>query len=138
MGSDTELDALAREAEVSIHAPTWGATRLQSQVVTARQFQSTLPHGERPTVIVASLMQCVSIHAPTWGATPRCANRLRARQVSIHAPTWGATFITLFRPVPPKVSIHAPTWGATRSGSCNLDSVEFQSTLPHGERHGVR
>ena len=70
MGSDTELDALAREAEVSIHAPTWGATRLQSQVVTARQFQSTLPHGERPAHRDRfGWAVRVSIHAPTWGAT---------------------------------------------------------------------
>ena len=32
------------------------------------------------------------------------------------------------------VSIHAPTWGATTANALSLDYIEFQSTLPHGER----
>ena len=56
--------------EVSIHAPTWGATAVH-------------PGGE---VVVG-----VSIHAPTWGATIQRWERMGTIPVSIHAPTWGAT-----------------------------------------------
>ena len=55
---------------VSIHAPTWGATR-------ALYFCLTL--------------HTVSIHAPTWGATLSIHPYLCSVDVSIHAPTWGAT-----------------------------------------------
>ena len=33
---------------VSIHAPAWGATAEQGTYVSIDEFQSTLPHGERP------------------------------------------------------------------------------------------
>ena len=55
---------------VSIHAPTWGAT----------------PHFRRDIS-----GQGVSIHAPTWGATGYMWAIIACTQVSIHAPTWGAT-----------------------------------------------
>ena len=55
---------------VSIHAPTWGATR--------RDYPSRLNEQ-------------VSIHAPTWGATLDNAFHNAFAIVSIHAPTWGAT-----------------------------------------------
>ena len=55
---------------VSIHAPTWGATRDGcSEVLTST----------------------VSIHAPTWGATLVARAWCPDWYVSIHAPTWGAT-----------------------------------------------
>ena len=34
---------------VSIHAPAWGATYAVNVRHAANAFQSTLPHGERPT-----------------------------------------------------------------------------------------
>ena len=55
---------------VSIHAPTWGATE---QFTTRAKFL------------------LVSIHAPTWGATNVPSANYRTIPVSIHAPTWGAT-----------------------------------------------
>ena len=42
---------------VSIHAPTWGATRQFPQVPSVCWFQSTLPHGERPYTLYKSLLQ---------------------------------------------------------------------------------
>ena len=78
--------------DVSIHAPTWGAT--------------TDAFGYNPRYQV-------SIHAPTWGATRKWANRLIMHNVSIHAPTWGATFFGRGSGHHLAVSIHAPTWGAT-------------------------
>ena len=105
-----------RWAQVSIHAPAWGATRQRRAVIRD---------------------QAVSIHAPAWGATagrghwPTCSSRFnprarvgrdsepmhcaKATTVSIHAPAWGATFSALRRGSRRTVSIHAPAWGATRS-----------------------
>ena len=59
---------------ISIHAPTWGATR---SVARNRRFRG------------------ISIHAPTWGATRSVASNRRFRGISIHAPTWGATLSPL-------------------------------------------
>ena len=56
--------------QVSIHAPTWGATWTSTSVY---KYIS------------------VSIHAPTWGATLCCFIGRVGSRVSIHAPTWGAT-----------------------------------------------
>ena len=55
---------------ISIHAPTWGATRKPGD-------------GDRSGEI--------SIHAPTWGATGENCSLLIDSGISIHAPTWGAT-----------------------------------------------
>ena len=77
---------------VSIHAPTWGATKLSR---------------------AAKLIIHVSIHAPTWGATGGGHLPEQAAGVSIHAPTWGATMSPGCLLMTKIVSIHAPTWGAT-------------------------
>ena len=58
--------------QVSIHAPTWGATSVEVSL------QVLVP---------------VSIHAPTWGATFVCTSLITWTTVSIHAPTWGATYL---------------------------------------------
>ena len=147
---------------VSIHAPTWGATKVRAY--NGFKFE-------------------VSIHAPTWGATQVPTIIYLQSQVSIHAPTWGATvsnaifeFLTTgFNPrahvgrdwassttnnapfgFNPRahvgrdyfesesldfvvlVSIHAPTWGATKCRASH-DAVPglFQSTRPRGARHNL-
>ena len=70
MGGDREeVDSLLA-AEVSIHAPAWGATAF------GKAFASTT---------------IVSIHAPAWGATAEFEQEDADRKVSIHAPAWGAT-----------------------------------------------
>ena len=58
------------QTQISIHAPTWGATH------KARLHADSL---------------CISIHAPTWGATVKSRHAVRKVLISIHAPTWGAT-----------------------------------------------
>ena len=92
VGCDIEVRQLHPVGDISIHAPTWGAT-------IGRSFDQ--------------FKQSISIHAPTWGATqllllnstptrhfnPRTHvgcdeiyDRLWKRiAISIHAPTWGAT-----------------------------------------------
>ena len=101
-------------ADVSIHAPVWGAkTPSLSQTATTK----------------------VSIHAPVWGANLVDSQPCHRHLVSIHAPVWGANGIIAdtesdqcFNPrtrvgceqfVNPSVvlicvSIHAPVWGAKR------------------------
>ena len=70
MGCDHHLDVLNALAEVSIHAPAWGATSWRSD-----------PLGPKH----------VSIHAPAWGATRKRRAAQTRVEVSIHAPAWGAT-----------------------------------------------
>ena len=103
---------------VSIHAPTQGATENYIPAgMIGEQFQSTLPHRERPRPPYScSRYFPVSIHAPTQGATesnthyecsiigfnPRShtgsdsASKFVSdnKIVSIHAPTQGATIHT--------------------------------------------
>ena len=136
MGSDSSAVAIFCPAKVSIHAPTWGATEARRRAEERRRvsihaptwgatsptlsssapsgFQSTLPHGERPTgPTITAATSGVSIHAPTWGATATIAAALSFTRVSIHAPTWGATSYSPMSEKGQLVSIHAPTWGAT-------------------------
>ena len=71
-GSDTHVRKAHQGKLVSIHAPTWGATRIH-----------------KPGISVWG----VSIHAPTWGATASGRVVPVLQGVSIHAPTWGATLV---------------------------------------------
>ena len=59
-------------SDISIHAPTWGATDRHRRHQTACR---------------------ISIHAPTWGATEVHGDERATYAISIHAPTWGATAI---------------------------------------------
>ena len=124
---------------VSIHAPARGATLRPWPTPSARKFQSTLPHGERPpSGANFPAPAAVSIHAPARGATRHHRHGGRPSGVSIHAPARGATRLRLARRRGCSVSIHAPARGATR-GPCHCDvSPVFQSTLPHGERPPCR
>ena len=101
-------------SDVSIHAPTRGATNSQILFTMSLVFQSTHPHGVRPLAKAMylpalqfqsthphgvrldyikhlHLYQGVSIHAPTRGATLDCSDSVMVVPVSIHAPTRGAT-----------------------------------------------
>ena len=68
---DADGGAHVRHREISIHAPTWGATFSHARGITHRLR--------------------ISIHAPTWGATYFCHSVVLFSPISIHAPTWGAT-----------------------------------------------
>ena len=80
----------------------------------------------------------VSIHVPAWGATHRQSWLPVLGNVSIHAPAWGATRYRESAGTLQQVSIHAPAWGATLSASSFALSKLFQSTLPRGERRGLK
>ena len=107
-------------AEVSIHAPTWGATICWTTL---------------------SYYWLVSIHAPTWGATTVIDNsRIKCKMFQFTHPRGvrlrlmiSAGLTLLFQFTHPRgvrpfrwsigylvsiVSIHAPTWGATARRGC--------------------
>src|SRR5699024_7055207 len=69
-GSDPEFTEGTIPAEISIHAPTRGATAAKRAVMAEIK---------------------ISIHAPTRGATQLHANIIQKIIISIHAPTRGAT-----------------------------------------------
>ena len=118
MGSDRSQDTLLYMCcrfNPRSHMGSDSMPRLPTSM--KRQFQSTLPHGERLSFRTMPRHSSeVSIHAPTWGATDDCLCAPMQHKVSIHAPTWGATVPSIFNGVSIQVSIHAPTWGATGRG----------------------
>ena len=131
------LDKEFKRENVSIHAPTRGATQRLNGILAGQEFQSTHPHGVRRrnqqrrdnrdlcfnprthTGCDISLhlllgQRWVSIHAPTRGATFLHSVFVYLLDVSIHAPTRGATNSRASWKIFMMVSIHAPTRGATQ------------------------
>ena len=122
-GATAHGKELSPSHAISIHAPARGATRFRKPYRVTGKFQSTLPRGERLTVVVfRPLLLTISIHAPARGATmtalrnagwsyefqstlPR-GERRRVRnisishmEISIHAPARGATEIPMMSPL---------------------------------------
>ena len=59
MGSDPiGINIVISGDVISIHAPAWGATQGNAARMVAYQFQSTLPHGERPDSRHSQDMSC--------------------------------------------------------------------------------
>ena len=77
--------------DVSIHAPTWGATGNADEFDLSDLFQSTLPHGERPTMPCSSSVFTGFNPRSHMGSDRQAESRFLYDTVSIHAPTWGAT-----------------------------------------------
>ena len=144
--------------EVSIHAPTRGATGTRAFNSFALSFQSTHPHGVRQLCKC-----CASRIIPFQSTHPHGVRRNSlyrfggAFLVSIHAPTRGATCLSPCSVFLDKVSIHAPTRGATSFLTSDMTTTAcfnprthtgcdvqvyrkadksglFQSTHPHGVR----
>ena len=135
MGGDAYGGCEGSVREVSIHAPAWGATEHSIVYTICSMFQSTPPHGGRPTS--PSLLAAVPSFNPRprmGGDSQQDADAAR-RRVSIHAPAWGATAYGGCEGSVQKVSIHAPAWGATGAKSRRDGDSTFQSTPPHGGRH---
>ena len=156
-GRDSRVAWVDLDADVSIHAPTRGATDDDGVSSTILDVSIHAPtRGATIKGVFPKGVCSVSIHAPTRGATqflvyqrlldcfnPRAhAGRDHRRRttshyvgVSIHAPTRGATLgpATLrgYRVV---VSIHAPTRGATLGDFALGSHARFQSTRPRGAR----
>ena len=136
MGSDPiGINIVISGDVISIHAPAWGATQGNAARMVAYQFQSTLPHGERPDSRHSQDMSCYFNPRSRMGSDiHHQSGRLRPG-ISIHAPAWGATAADASGGLFHVISIHAPAWGATLVSMVSLRRrEEFQSTLPHGER----
>jgi len=143
--------------EVSIHAPTWGATRSIPSLPRMSLFQSTHPRGVRHSYMGKTVKQTAfqSTH-------PRGVRRFRGRH-RFHYTKFQSTHprgvrrgrIAVFRnhsSFNPRthvgcdvvfgnvvrivgVSIHAPTWGATQHLLNIFKTILwFQSTHPRGVR----
>ena len=115
-GSDGVVDGRNSKTDgISIHAPARGATPETpgraaqgrdfnprsrkgsdsysgSTAFSLSKFQSTLPQGERHTLMEQfGISVDISIHAPARGATVWTAVILQQIMISIHAPARGAT-----------------------------------------------
>ncbi len=122
-------------SDISIHAPTRGATKPPYPITRHDTFQSTLPREERLQLYREDFERAIiSIHAPTRGATNKRMPVSSYRLISIHAPTRGATIPLSNHSHGIIISIHAPTRGATRSDCRSSFQRQFQSTLPREER----
>ena len=125
--------------EVSIHAPTRGATPDECFTLCGYgRFQSTHPHGvrrARPGRMPQKGQRFQSTH-PHGVRLPDAFGGIGIKCVSIHAPTRGATAQELAMKVLTEgVSIHAPTRGATNPYPADgPQGAGFQSTHPHGVR----
>ena len=130
----------------------------------ACRFQSTLPHGERPGNVATMLQhdnfnprsrmgsdrlpdhgiscrQQISIHAPAWGATLALSDygRLEAdfnprSRMGSDAVLADTAVVANFNP---RSRMGSDWYRCERSHDTGARS-RFQSTLPHGERRGVR
>ena len=104
VGCDLMLASSSHLREVSIHAPTWGATPRRK-----------MAHGS----------VLVSIHAPTWGATQQ-ANICGCRKPFQSTHPRGVRLASDRNPSGwTDVSIHAPTWGATSALGVSLHPSGF-------------
>ena len=120
---------------ISIHAPTRGATQLDSRAAISVLFQSTLPREERRkrTVLYRTCGRYFNPRSHERSDLYRQCNII-CTMISIHAPTRGATRVydSVFEDG--KISIHAPTRGATSQTETSHYMILFQSTLPREER----
>ena len=76
-------------------------------------FQSTHPHEVRPSSVSSSEPSCFN------PCTHVGCDKVQGLYIAVYP-----------------VSIHAPTWGATENAQVDVPYWEFQSTHPHGVRHG--
>ena len=138
MGCDLFVSptGLVSTKKVSIHAPTWGATKFPNSVaVSITAFQSTHPRGVRlPS-------------SPRWdkmpgfqSTHPRGVRRSTGMTVGLY-PAFQSTHprgvrlpARCFQDGGATVSIHAPTWGATNLLTLKKTDIKFQSTHPRGVR----
>ena len=98
-------------------------------------FQFTLPRGERRWSSLSPVIACCFNSRSREGSD--IVPSVKSEQVlvvSIHAPARGATAIALSSEIDTQVSIHAPARGATELHRAGLPNIQFQFTLPRGER----
>ena len=135
MGSDAREKAVIAWDSVSIHAPAWGATRYYATWLPRREFQFTLPHGERRLGAAASMAALRFNSRSRMGSDtrPRGRPRLSYRfQFTLphgerQVPRMMIKFSVMFQFTLPHGERRVAAGHARPLG-------RFQFTLPHGER----
>ena len=91
-GSDMVKHPFQLGAQISIHAPTKGATTVPHRFLQHPSDFNPRSHEGSDTITPPSLANSsISIHAPTKGATDADYIPWHLWTISIHAPTKGAT-----------------------------------------------
>ncbi len=126
--------------KVSIHAPAWGATTAIHLGFTQYLFQSTPPHGGRPGLPIRMMPSSCFNPRPRMGGDPPKENHMEPDELFQSTPPHGGRHrsdqcLDRCR----TVSIHAPAWGATTNHATPTKEASwFQSTPPHGGRRRWR
>ena len=113
-GSDFTCRLKGSCINISIRAPTRGATIIGMLLTLSSRFQSALPRGERLVSVQIVILQLkISIRAPARGATLPPFPHSRPYVISIRAPARGATYAYRMYQTDTEISIRAPARGAT-------------------------
>ena len=106
------LSLLSRQFQSTL--PHGERQKTYLEVASDGEFQSTLPHGERRHYVLMCKVVCQFQSTLPHGE--RLVGTFQDDEiiyVSIYAPAWGATKIAEGILEREHVSIHAPAWGAT-------------------------
>ena len=134
-GRDSQDGDAVWTDDVSIHAPTGGATYPATRYPPSDSSFNSRAHGGRDEVVGQHEFALVFQFTRPRGARQELTRQIAARRnVSIHAPTGGATGRDERGLHDRVVSIHAPTGGATEMKKYELTDETFQFTRPRGAR----
>ena len=135
-GSDLSRRPWVDDRDISIHAPTRGATGVDVSMFSLMDtFQSTLPQGERQKNSGRLFVLGDFNPRSHKGSDILDVDVIPAHTISIHAPTRGAT-IRLFPSVlHPNRNFNPRSHKGSDAGISITWTIKiFQSTLPQGER----
>ena len=133
-GATKDYPVIEQGTVISIHTPAWGATSLSNKLVSGKQFQSTLPRGERRSL--QGILLWFSYFNPHSheGSDDLKSDTHQTTAISIHTPTRGATGILKKTVYTEQFQSTLPR-GERRTQMRILKEIDkFQSTLPRGER----
>ena len=134
-GSDFTCRLKGSCINISIRAPTRGATIIGMLLTLSSRFQSALPRGERLVSVQIVILQLkISIRAPARGATLYAYRLGRIILFQSALPRGERPPTGLVGSNSDSISIRAPARGATLICNANATVAVFQSALPRGER----
>ena len=131
-----EASAIKIANSISIHAPTWGATRPSMTTHSNAYFNPRSHMGSDLYGPEHSLEEKgISIHAPTWGATQHSIIGTIKKSFQSTLPHGERLICAVMRPQKfayfnPRSHMGSDIANATMPTGPSI----FQSTLPHGER----
>ena len=116
VGCDTcKYGRMGIRPDISIHAPTWGATAELIQLWEKPvNFNPRTHVGCDLVRLTLKSLKYISIHAPTWGATKWCITPSKCVNYFNPRTHVGCDKVVVKNILIPCISIHAPTWGATK------------------------